>query len=195
MVLCDPVAHVAFVRFRVGAADRDLFPWRSHRPARRLRRLAHRRPAPQREALDRRRHRDRRALPPARRRAPLQLTGLTRTCRSPASSAAPPSASSSVSTPAASAPATSGACCASSKLGGGGAGGRRGGGGGGAKPMPAQTMDLLVRFDEAMPVKEAKVKYRMGESTEVPADFQQYLDEAQDYYVVSVEGLHRCLPA
>lgn len=76
---------------------------------------------------------------------------------------------------------------------GGAGGGRRGGGGGGGMPTAPPPMDLLVRFDEAMPVKEAKVKYRLGESTVVPPEFQQYLDEVQDYYVVSVEGLPQFL--
>ncbi len=75
--------------------------------------------------------------------------------------------------------------------GGGGGGGRRGGGGGGGGGMtpPMQMLNLLVRFDEALPVKHAKVKYRMGESTELTPEMQQYLDSETDYYVVTVEGL------
>ena len=74
-------------------------------------------------------------------------------------------------------------------------GGRRGGGGGGGGGgMPtAPSLRLIVRFDEALPVKHAKVKHRMGESTEVPADFQLYLDEEQPYYVVNVENLPQML--
>ena len=77
--------------------------------------------------------------------------------------------------------------------GGGGGGGRGGGGfgggGGGGGMMSAPTLDLLVRFDEALPVKHAKVKYRMGERTDVPAEMQQYLDQQLDYYVVNVENI------
>ncbi len=81
--------------------------------------------------------------------------------------------------------------------GGGGAGGRGGGGGfggggGGAMPM-APSLKLLVRFDEAMPVKLAKVKYRLGESTELTPEMQQYLDNQLDYYVVNVENLPQLL--
>ena len=75
---------------------------------------------------------------------------------------------------------------------GGGGGGGFGAGGGGQVPM-VPTIDLLVRFDEAMPVKHAKVKYRLGESTEVPPEMQQYLDQQLDYYVVNVENLPQML--
>ena len=81
--------------------------------------------------------------------------------------------------------------------GGGGAGGRRGGGGfggGGAGGMQmAPSLELLIRFDEAMPVKHAQVKYRMGESTELTPEMQQYLDQQTDYYVVNVENLPQML--
>lgn len=81
----------------------------------------------------------------------------------------------------------------------GGGGGRRGGGGGGfgggggQMPASAPSLDLLVRFDEALPVKHAKVKYRLGESTEIAPAMQQYLDQEEEYYVVSVEGLPQML--
>ena len=82
--------------------------------------------------------------------------------------------------------------------GGGGAGGRRGGGGGGfGGGMPqggaAPTLDLIVRFDEAAPVKAAKVKFNMGESTELTPRMQQYLDSEQEYYIVVIEGLPQIL--
>ncbi len=72
--------------------------------------------------------------------------------------------------------------------GGGGAGGR--GAGGGMQPTQmAPSINLIVRFDEAQPIKEAKVKYRLGEGSEVPPDWQSYLDEEEDYYEITVEGL------
>ncbi|MDE0103407.1 MAG: hypothetical protein OXN89_13605 [Bryobacterales bacterium] len=82
--------------------------------------------------------------------------------------------------------------------GGGGGGGRppgAGGGGGGFRGggMPQQgappSMNLVVRFDEAAPIKAAKVKFNMGESTELTPQMQQYLDSEPEYYVVVVEGL------
>lgn len=82
--------------------------------------------------------------------------------------------------------------------GGGGGGAGRGGGGGGSfggggqMPM-APSLELLIRFDEAMPVRHAKVKYRLGESTEVTPEMQQYLDQELDYYVVNVENLPQML--
>ena len=75
---------------------------------------------------------------------------------------------------------------------GGGGGGGFGGGGGGQMPM-APSLELLVRFDEAMPVRHAKVKYRLGESTELTPEMQQYLDQELDYYVVNVENLPQML--
>ena len=75
--------------------------------------------------------------------------------------------------------------------GAGGGGGRRGGGGGGGGQMPQQApmLNLQVRFDEAAPVKHAKVKFNMGESSEVTPAMQQYLDAQEPYYIVVVEGL------
>ena len=75
--------------------------------------------------------------------------------------------------------------------GGGGGGGGRGGGGGGGGQMPQQApmLNLQVRFDEAAPVKHAKVKFNMGESSELTPAMQQYLDAQEPYYIVVVEGL------
>lgn len=75
--------------------------------------------------------------------------------------------------------------------GGGGGGGRRGGaGGGGAGAVPnVPTLNLLIRFDEALPVKQAKIKFNMGESTEPTPEMQQYLAQRNPSYVVAVEGL------
>ncbi len=77
--------------------------------------------------------------------------------------------------------------------GGGGRGGGGGFGGGGGMTPPMQMLNLLVRFDEALPVRQAKVKYRMGESTELTPEMQQYLESEIDYYVVNVEGLPQML--
>lgn len=85
--------------------------------------------------------------------------------------------------------------------GGGGGGGRRGpGGGGGFGGAGGQTpsmpmLELIVRFDEAMPVKHAKVKYNMGESTELTPEMQEYLSSETDYYVVNVENIPQALAA
>ena len=75
--------------------------------------------------------------------------------------------------------------------GGAGAGRRGGGGGGGGGQMPQQApmLNLQVRFDEAAPVKHAKVKFNMGESSELTPAMQQYLDAQEPYYIVVVEGL------
>ena len=74
---------------------------------------------------------------------------------------------------------------------GGGGGGGGGGFGGGGMPQQgaAPTLNLVVRFDEAAPIKAAKVKFNMGESTELTPQMQQYLDAEPEYYVVVVEGL------
>ncbi len=78
--------------------------------------------------------------------------------------------------------------------GGGPPGGGRAGGGrarvGGIGAMPTPPpINLLVRFEEALPVKHAKIKYNMGESTELTPQMQQYLDYENPHYVVAVEGL------
>ncbi|MDE0109676.1 MAG: hypothetical protein OXN96_17855 [Bryobacterales bacterium] len=75
--------------------------------------------------------------------------------------------------------------------GGGGGGGRRGGGGGGAGQMPPQApmLNLQVRFDQAAPIKHAKVKFNMGEGTELTPQMQMFLENQEPYYIVAVEGL------
>ena len=73
--------------------------------------------------------------------------------------------------------------------GGGGGGGRGGGGGGGQMPQQAPMLNLQVRFAEAAPIKHAKVKFNLGESTELTPQMQMYLDSQEPYYVVAVEGL------
>ena len=71
----------------------------------------------------------------------------------------------------------------------GGGGGGRGGGGGGQMPQQAPMLNLQIRFDEAAPIKHAKVKFNMGESSELTPAMQQYLDAQEPYYIVVVEGL------
>ncbi len=83
-------------------------------------------------------------------------------------------------------------------LAGGGAPGgvRRGGGGGPGGGMQSQSqpmLNLYVRFDEALPVKQAKVKDSLGERTELTPEMQQYLDRETDYYVVYLGGLPQAL--
>lgn len=71
----------------------------------------------------------------------------------------------------------------------GGAGGRGGGGGAGQMPQQAPSLNLMVRFEEAAPVKHAKVKFNLGERTELTPQMQMYLENQEPYYIVAVEGL------
>lgn len=80
----------------------------------------------------------------------------------------------------------------------GGAGGRGGGGGGfggggGATMQGPPSINLLIRFAQAAPVKQAIIKSHMGESTELTPQMQQYLDNKEPYYVVAVIGLPQAL--
>ncbi len=73
--------------------------------------------------------------------------------------------------------------------GGGGGGGRRGGGGGAGAGMPTASqpsLDLLIRFNDALPVRHANVKQRLGESDEITPEFQNYIDSEATHYVVAV---------
>lgn len=71
----------------------------------------------------------------------------------------------------------------------GGAGGRGGGGGAGQMPQQAPSLNLVVRFEEAAPMKHAKVKFNLGEGTELTPQMQMYLENQEPYYIVAVEGL------
>ena len=71
----------------------------------------------------------------------------------------------------------------------GGAGGRGGGGGAGQMPQQTPSLNLMVRFEEAAPVKHAKVKFNLGEGTELTPQMQMYLENQEPYYIVAVEGL------
>ena len=71
----------------------------------------------------------------------------------------------------------------------GGAGGRGGGGGAGQAPQQVPSLNLMVRFEEAAPMKHAKVKFNLGEGTELTPQMQMYLENQEPYYIVAVEGL------
>ena len=51
----------------------------------------------------------------------------------------------------------------------------------------------MVRFTSALPVKQAMVKFNMGESTEVTPQMEQFLGQEEPYYVVTVDGLPQAL--
>ena len=70
----------------------------------------------------------------------------------------------------------------------GGGGSRRGGGGGNSISSP-QTTSFTVRFNSALPSKQAIIKRNLGESTEVTPGMQKFLDNQEDYYLVVVDGL------
>jgi hypothetical protein len=76
--------------------------------------------------------------------------------------------------------------------GGGGGGGGRGGGGGGAGGgggrRPA-TINLVMSWQSALPVKQANVRSKMSGPGEVPADAQSYLNTPDEFYIVMVQGL------
>ena len=75
------------------------------------------------------------------------------------------------------------------EAGGGGGGGRGGGGGGaGAARRPA-TINLVMSWQSALPVKQANVRSKMSGPGEVPADAQSYLNTPDEFYVVLVQGL------
>ncbi len=65
-------------------------------------------------------------------------------------------------------------------------GGRPGRGGGGIARRPA--VRLTISWRSALPVKQALVKARMGDSTEMPAGAQQYLNQQDEFYILAVAG-------
>ena len=75
--------------------------------------------------------------------------------------------------------------------GGGGGGGGRGGGGGaaGGGGRRAATINLVMSWQSALPVKQANVRSKMRGPGEVPADAQSYLNTPDEFYVVLVEGM------
>jgi hypothetical protein len=71
---------------------------------------------------------------------------------------------------------------------GGGGGGGRGGGGGG-RGGGAGSMNLVVSWRSALPVKQAVVRSKMGKPGDVPADAQDFLSKADDQYIIVIEGM------
>lgn len=69
-------------------------------------------------------------------------------------------------------------------------GGRPGGAGSGGMPSPGlPPITYVVRWQSATPIKQALVRANMGESTELTAQAQQFLDREEKHYVVAVTGL------
>ena len=79
------------------------------------------------------------------------------------------------------------------RSGGGIGGGSRGGiagrsRGGIAGRSRAPVLQLTISWRSALPIKQAIVKARMGESTELPVGATQFLDQQEEFYVVEVSG-------
>lgn len=51
---------------------------------------------------------------------------------------------------------------------------------------PAPSLDLLIRFNDALPIRHANVRQRLGESDEVTPEFQRYIDAESTHYLVAV---------
>jgi hypothetical protein len=79
--------------------------------------------------------------------------------------------------------------------GGGGIGGEGGLGGGGIPgaggegPGATPTLPLVVRWQSALPVRQAIAKMRFGAEAETSQDSQKFLQGQQQYYVVAIIGL------
>ena len=71
---------------------------------------------------------------------------------------------------------------------GGGGGGGRGGGGGG-RGGGGGSINLVVSWRSALPVKQAVVRSKMGKPGDVPADAQDFLSKADDQYIIVIEGM------
>ena len=76
----------------------------------------------------------------------------------------------------------------SGRGGGRGSGGGRGGRGGGGGMSRRPAVKLTISWRSALPFKQAQVKARMGNSTEMPAGAQQFLDQQNEFYIVAVAG-------
>ena len=76
----------------------------------------------------------------------------------------------------------------SGRGGGRGSGGGRGGRGGGGGMSRRPAVKLTIAWRSALPFKQAQVKARMGNSTEMPAGAQQFLDQQNEFYIVAVAG-------
>jgi len=71
-------------------------------------------------------------------------------------------------------------------MGGGRGGGRGGRSGGGMARQPA--LRLTISWRSALPVKQALVKRRMGDSTQIPEEARQFLDQQDESYMVAIIG-------
>ncbi|HYL75025.1 MAG TPA: hypothetical protein VEU96_12520 [Bryobacteraceae bacterium] len=76
---------------------------------------------------------------------------------------------------------------------GGGGGGRRGGGGGGMgeinRGQGGASMTLHVRWQSALPIREALVVTKLGHEKAESDQAKKFLDQTLPYYVVAVVGL------
>jgi hypothetical protein len=71
--------------------------------------------------------------------------------------------------------------------GGGGRGGRGGGGGGlGESELARPTLDVVVQWVSALPIKQALVRSSMSSEQEMDEQTRQFLDREESYYVVAV---------
>jgi hypothetical protein len=71
----------------------------------------------------------------------------------------------------------------------GGGGGGRGGGGGGRGGGGSNTINLVVSWRSALPMKQAAVRAKIGRSENVPAEAQTFLSTADPTYVILIEGM------
>lgn len=73
---------------------------------------------------------------------------------------------------------------------GGGFGGGRGGGGYGAGNSGMRpVVNLIVRWQSALPVKQALLKYRYGDEAGTSDEAQQFMNREETHYIVGVTGL------
>ena len=77
--------------------------------------------------------------------------------------------------------------------GGGGRGGGRGGGGGEGGPpggggMGGMTLNLVARWQSALPVKQAFLRQKFGEKLDSTPEAKQLLDRQEETYVIILSG-------
>jgi hypothetical protein len=73
--------------------------------------------------------------------------------------------------------------------GGGGGGGRGGGGFGGGGDGPRPTMSLMVRWQTALPVRQAVAKIRFGDEAATAPQARQMLERQENAYIIGLIGL------
>lgn len=71
----------------------------------------------------------------------------------------------------------------------GSAGGRGGRGGGGDAPGPIASTTLVVRWQTALPVKQALVKMKYGSEVTTSPEAKKILDSEEKAYVIAVSGV------